>query len=100
MQSIFLTLIRRPAHGAGDSLRPPMVVFMGPDPTRSDARKVFQNHDGGITPTALPAALSARQARRRGHRSRLRYNSAANLVISSSTILLIYGAFGFPELGV
>jgi putative MATE family efflux protein len=102
MQSIFLTLILAGALTVpGILFARPMVIFMGAGPDTVDAAEgFFRITMTGFVPTALPLAISALLRGVGDTMISMRYNLAANLVNLVFNYLLIYGKFGFPELGV
>jgi putative MATE family efflux protein len=79
----------------------PMVRFMGAEPDTVEAGAAyFSILMMGFIPTALPIAISALLRGVGETKISLRYNVAANLVNIFFNYLLIYGKWGFPELGV
>jgi putative MATE family efflux protein len=79
----------------------PMVRFMGAESdTVAAGAEYFSILMMGFVPTALPIAISALLRGVGETKISLRYNVAANLVNILFNYLLIYGKWGFPQLGV
>ncbi len=79
----------------------PMVRFMGAEEdTVKAGAEYFAILMIGFVPTALPIAISALLRGVGETKISLRYNLTANAVNIFFNYLLIYGKWGFPELGV
>ena len=102
VQTIFLTvalavLLTIP----GVLFAEPMVRFMGAEEDVVKAGAAyFSILMIGFIPTALPIAISALLRGVGETKISLRYNVAANIVNIVFNYLLIYGKWGFPQLGV
>ncbi|ULQ60638.1 MATE family efflux transporter [Brucepastera parasyntrophica] len=78
-----------------------MVVFMGADAeTVREATGYFRILMLGFTPTALSLVISALLRGVGDTKISMRYNIAANIINIIFNYFLIYGKWGFPELGV
>lgn len=78
-----------------------MVLFMGANTdTLEAATGYFSILMMGFVPTVLPIAISALLRGVGDTKTSMRYNLTANLVNIIFNYFLIYGKFGFPNLGV